>query len=105
MRLSRRIFAHGSHGLQLFDGEKYRFYPLEILAWHELVFDRIGDMPIVVSYARFPILSMRLKPEIMILAIPVMCSTTPRSFSIAFQIRSTAHCSIRVCTEKKAAAR
>lgn len=39
------------YGLQLFDGEVYRFYPLEILAWHELVFDRIGDKAIVVSYA------------------------------------------------------
>jgi len=39
------------YGLQLFDGENYRFYPLEILAWHELVFDQIGETPIVVTYA------------------------------------------------------
>lgn len=45
-------FLHTNlYGLQLFDGEVYRFYPLEILAWHELVFDRIGDTSIVVSYA------------------------------------------------------
>ncbi len=49
--LAQNFLHTDLYGLQLFDGEKYRFYPLEILAWHELVFDRIGDMPIVVSYA------------------------------------------------------
>ncbi len=31
-------------------GEQPRAYPLEILIWHELVNDQIGDTPVLVSY-------------------------------------------------------
>jgi len=31
------------------DGEA-RAYPLRIMSWHELVHDRIGDLPILVSW-------------------------------------------------------
>jgi Protein of unknown function (DUF3179) len=37
-------------GVGIDDGENERFYPFQILVWHEIVNDTIGGMPVAVTY-------------------------------------------------------
>ncbi len=38
-------------GLSIFDGERYRFYPLSTLAWHEIVLDQVQDAKVAITYS------------------------------------------------------
>jgi len=43
-------FITDLHGFVVNDGDSFKFYPYQILSWHQVVNDTVNDEPVVISY-------------------------------------------------------